>query len=168
MGGSDRGRAGWVFGPVPDLLFGCGGLYVCVLLSFVLGGSGLREAEAVWLGPLLVLIVGAPHYGATILRVYEHRADRRAYVLFALHATLAIAAAFFGWQNLARTANETAVLRIPGEQTPRQLHAEPVEGASELSFRFADTGRAGVYQLTLREQSEQRTEQDESSLHHVT
>jgi len=94
MGGSDGGRAGWVFGPAPDLLFGCGGLYVCVLLAFVVGGAGLREAEAVWLGPLLVLIVGAPHYGATILRVYEHRADRRAYVLFSLYATLAIAAAF--------------------------------------------------------------------------
>jgi hypothetical protein len=96
MRGSGGVRAGWLFGPVPDLLFGCGGLYLCALLAFAIGGAGLRDAEAGmhWLGPLLVLMIGAPHYGATILRVYEQRADRRAYVFFAVHATLVIAGAF--------------------------------------------------------------------------
>ena len=96
MRGSGGVRAGWLFGPVPDLLFGCGGLYLCALLAFAIGGAGLRDAEAGmhWLGPLLVLMIGAPHYGATILRVYEQRADRRAYVFFAVHATLLIAGAF--------------------------------------------------------------------------
>jgi len=93
---SGGARAGWLFGPGPDLLLGCGGLYACTLMAFSVGGAGLRSAVEglYWLAPLLVLVIGAPHYGATVLRVYEHRSDRRAYLYFALHATLVIAAAF--------------------------------------------------------------------------
>lgn len=88
-------REGWLFGPLPDLMLGCGGLYLCVLVALTLGGAPLRAAEALWLGPLLVLLLGAPHYGATLLRVYEHRKDRRTYAFFSLWVTLAILA-FFG------------------------------------------------------------------------
>jgi cytochrome c-type biogenesis protein CcmH/NrfG len=43
---------------------------------------------------LISLAISGPHYGATILRVYEHREDRRRYVFFALWATLAITVLF--------------------------------------------------------------------------
>jgi hypothetical protein len=75
-------------------MLGCGGLYLCVLAALTVGGAPLRAAEALWLGPLLVLLLGAPHYGATILRVYEHGKDRRAYAVFSLWITLAIIACF--------------------------------------------------------------------------
>ena len=68
--GPTAGR--WLFGPVSDLLLGCGGLYAIVLLAFAIGGAELRAQEAIWLGPLLVLLLGAPHYGATLLRVYGY------------------------------------------------------------------------------------------------
>ncbi|MFQ5416137.1 MAG: tetratricopeptide repeat protein [Myxococcota bacterium] len=89
-------QARWLFGPIPDLLLGCGGLYACVLVAFAIGGEDLRRVgvEAVWFIPLLVLLLGTPHYGATLLRVYEHRSDRRAYVIFSVWATIAIAAVF--------------------------------------------------------------------------
>jgi hypothetical protein len=47
-----------------------------------------------FLAPLLVLLFSTPHYGATILRVYEQRAERRRYAVFSVWATLAIAAWF--------------------------------------------------------------------------
>ena len=33
-------------------------------MAFAIGGAELRGAEAQWLAPLLVLMLGAPHYGA--------------------------------------------------------------------------------------------------------
>ena len=44
--------------------------------------------------PFLTLLVGAPHYGATLLRVYARRADRRAYAFFAFYVSLALAGLF--------------------------------------------------------------------------
>jgi hypothetical protein len=90
--GATSGR--WLFGPLPDLLLGCGGLYACILVIFAVGGPELRAAQAAWIGPLLVLLLGTPHYGATLVRVYDHRVDRRSYWIFAVHATLLITAAF--------------------------------------------------------------------------
>ncbi len=43
---------------------------------------------------LFSLFVSGPHYGATILRVYEHRGDRRKYAFFALWATAALCGLF--------------------------------------------------------------------------
>jgi hypothetical protein len=40
------------------------------------------------------MFMSGPHYGATLLRVYEERRDRRAYAIFSLWATAVIAAAF--------------------------------------------------------------------------
>ncbi len=85
----------WLHGPAPDLLFGCGGLYTLVFATLLLSaGSWLREAQPAVVLPLVALFAGSPHYGATLLRVYENRRDRRGYVLFSLWATLAVAAAF--------------------------------------------------------------------------
>jgi hypothetical protein len=84
----------WLFGPLPDLLLGCGLLYGLLLAGFVADGPAIRAHQPHFLFPLLFLALGAPHYGATLLRVYEQRAERRRYALFAVWATLAIAAAF--------------------------------------------------------------------------
>jgi hypothetical protein len=82
-------------------MLGCGGLYACILFAFAVGGAELRGNVAAWLAPLLVLALGAPHYGATLVRVYEHRNDRRSYVVFSVYATIAIVAFFavslFDW-----------------------------------------------------------------------
>jgi hypothetical protein len=44
--------------------------------------------------PLIALVLGGPHYGSTLLRVYQQRSDRRKYALFSVYATLAIAVAY--------------------------------------------------------------------------
>jgi len=89
------GRAqAWLFGPLPDLLIGCGLLYALALPAFFVYGSEIRARQADALMPLLVLLVSLPHYGATLLRVYERRADRQLYRRFAIHASVALFAGF--------------------------------------------------------------------------
>jgi len=63
-----------------------------VVLSFA--GEAIRTGGGAALIPLLALLFGTPHYGATLLRVYERREDRRAYTIFSLWATLLIAVIF--------------------------------------------------------------------------
>ncbi len=84
----------WLFGPIPDLLLGCGALYILLFAVFVFAGEWWVAALPLWLAPLLVLVLSLPHYGATLLRVYEHRTDRRAYALFSVHATIVLVFAF--------------------------------------------------------------------------
>jgi hypothetical protein len=84
----------WLFGPWPDLLFGCGFLYVAVVLAFVLWGPTLRAEQAATTFPLLILAASLPHYGATLLRVYERRDDRRLYRGVALWGSLLLLAGF--------------------------------------------------------------------------
>jgi hypothetical protein len=92
----------WLFGPLPDLLLGCGLAYALVFVTMSFAGPSLRWAVPFGLSPIVALLAGTPHYGATLLRVYERRADRRAYSLFAVWATLAVAVAFVaGLWNVA-------------------------------------------------------------------
>jgi len=86
----------WLFGPRSDLLFGCGLLYALVFGLFAVAGPELRSAQPVWIAAALVLFIGTPHYGATLLRVYERRRDRSSYVFFSLWATLVVVALFLG------------------------------------------------------------------------
>jgi tetratricopeptide (TPR) repeat protein len=86
--------SGWLFGAVPDLLLGCGLGYVVVIGFLCAFGPQVRDAIAPGVLPFVSVLIGAPHYGATLLRVYERREDRRAYALFAVHASLFLAAAF--------------------------------------------------------------------------
>jgi len=75
----------WVFGPLPDLLFGCGLGYVLLIATIPwlpLGVEGLAAA-----GLIASLVFAAPHYGATLVRVYGHRRDRRKYAFFAVWAS---------------------------------------------------------------------------------
>ena len=81
-------------GPVADLLLGCGVLYMALFAAFAMAGPSIRDLAPIWLTILLALVLSAPHYGATLLRVYENREDRSRYRLFALHATLVVGALF--------------------------------------------------------------------------
>jgi hypothetical protein len=85
----------WLQGPASDLLLGAGLAYLPVFALLALAGDSVRELLPLALMPLVALFVNLPHLGATLLRVYERPEDRRRYALFAVHATLAIAAAFF-------------------------------------------------------------------------
>jgi hypothetical protein len=79
---------------MPDLLLGCGLLYVGICLAFVVdGGSLFREMPIAIPGAILAL-VSAPHYGATLLRVYDQRADRRGYFAFSVVSTGALLIVF--------------------------------------------------------------------------
>ncbi|MFO0691729.1 MAG: tetratricopeptide repeat protein [Myxococcota bacterium] len=84
----------WLFGPVPDLALGCGLLYAIFFAAQVAAGPALRSWLPLTLLPFLTLLLGAPHYGATILRVYATRADRRHYFFFGVWVSLLVAAGF--------------------------------------------------------------------------
>ena len=85
-------RTRWLVGPWSDLLLGCGVGYAAIFAALVLAGPEMRRAIPFALGPLVLLVTGTPHYGATLLRVYEARRDRRAYAFFSVWASGAIAA----------------------------------------------------------------------------
>ncbi|MEE8509356.1 MAG: tetratricopeptide repeat protein [Myxococcota bacterium] len=88
-------RQRWLFGPAPDLLLGCGvGSMLLILLLFVPMLKGAVDPWIVLVAGLLSLFTNTPHYGATLLRVYEHDADRRRFSLFTVHATALLAALF--------------------------------------------------------------------------
>jgi hypothetical protein len=84
----------WLFGPIPDLLFGCGVLYAVFFVLQVFAGDRMRAIFPLEYQPFLALALGTPHYGATLLRVYERSEDRRRYAVFALWITLTLAVAF--------------------------------------------------------------------------
>ena len=91
--GSAKPRDGWLFGPGIDLILGCGLGSIAISVAM-----GFQATEiALWVpGALLVLLFSLPHYGATLLRVYELPEDRRRYSLFAVGATTLLALAFMG------------------------------------------------------------------------
>ncbi|MEZ4278746.1 MAG: hypothetical protein R3F21_03885 [Myxococcota bacterium] len=84
----------WLHGPVPDLLFGCGALFAISSLILGLGSGTVFRAVPAAVPAMLVAFVSAPHYGATLLRVYDRRSDRRAHFAFSVVATAVIAGIF--------------------------------------------------------------------------
>lgn len=84
----------WLFGPVRDLVFGCGLLYLVVFAALAAAGDSVRAALPIGLALIPSTFVSGPHYGATLLRVYERGEDRARYRLFAVWTTLALAALF--------------------------------------------------------------------------
>jgi hypothetical protein len=86
--------AAWLFGPVPDLLLGCGLLYWALFVAFVFAGAEIRTMQAHYVFPALVLLLSGPHYGATLVRVYEQRTERQRYAIFSVWATALVAVAF--------------------------------------------------------------------------
>jgi hypothetical protein len=95
------GRPDWLFGPAWDLTLGCGGAYLVLFALTYTGVVSLGRDVDLVIGPYLVLIFSVPHYGATLLRVYEHREDRHRYRIFAVWAALLIYGAFFVGLNVA-------------------------------------------------------------------
>jgi hypothetical protein len=87
-------RRPWLSGPASDLLLGCGGLFSIAFVVFALAGKEFFASLPPAVPALLVYLIGMPHYGATLVRVYDHRDDRRAYWRFSVAATVAIAALF--------------------------------------------------------------------------
>jgi tetratricopeptide (TPR) repeat protein len=81
---SSNGRSPWLFGPVSDLGIGCGLLFWCFFLWMTFSGDTAQTVLPYTLAPMLALVIGHPHYGATLLRVYEHRSDRQRYFYFAV------------------------------------------------------------------------------------
>ena len=84
--------AGWLYGPVPDLVLGCGLGSVVIMAALAFWGASI---SAIVPASLLVMVFSLPHYGATLLRVYELPEDRHKYSFFAIWCTLAIAASLF-------------------------------------------------------------------------
>jgi tetratricopeptide (TPR) repeat protein len=85
----------WLFGPVPDLLLGCGGAHLLLVLLFAI--PVVQHGVEPWLvlgAGLLSHLTNTPHYGATLLRVYEHRGERQRFAVFAVWVTLALVALF--------------------------------------------------------------------------
>ena len=94
-----RERAGsggaWLYGPTIDLSIGAGLAYLLsVPLLLWLGRASALTGWPVIAGAAFALFIAGPHYGATLLRVYEQREDRRRYAIFSLWATVALAALF--------------------------------------------------------------------------
>ena len=79
-----------------DLLLGAGGAYLLSvpLLGWWVGSAGGSDWPLALVWGLSVL-VNAPHYGATLLRVYGQRVERRKYALFAGWATAALLGIFW-------------------------------------------------------------------------
>jgi len=98
VGGAVKRKSGevgrWLFGPATDLLLGCGLLYAAFFVAQVVAGPELRGTLPLALLPFITLVLGAPHYGATLLRVYATRADRRHYFFFGVWVSLLVAVAF--------------------------------------------------------------------------
>jgi tetratricopeptide (TPR) repeat protein len=93
MSTTSQSQSRWVFGPVPDLLLGCGGAYLVVFLLLAGADGALVAAVPPALMPLLVLVTSVPHYGATLLRVYEQESELRKYRVFAVWLSLCV----FAW-----------------------------------------------------------------------
>jgi tetratricopeptide (TPR) repeat protein len=101
----------WLFGPAPDLLLGCGLLYALFFaVVFAVGDTGAWLPTV--LAPLLVLLFSSPHYGATIVRVYEERSERRRYAFFSVWVTAVIAAWFVASQHWAGAGSAMLTLYL--------------------------------------------------------
>ena len=95
-------RQPWLSGPVPDLLWGSGAAYLGVFALLVMAGPWVPGTLPAGTMMALVVLVSMPHYGATLLRVYEKREERQAYAFFAKYTTILLGLAFvWGLNNVA-------------------------------------------------------------------
>ena len=60
-----------------DLLVGCGGLYIFLFAGLTFAAPQINAIIPSFLLPLLVLLISVPHYGGTLVRVYQQREQRR-------------------------------------------------------------------------------------------
>jgi hypothetical protein len=86
---SNASQPAWLFNAALDLLLGAGGIYLLSVpvLFWYTSQYGIED----W-GLLLVafstVVISAPHYGATLIRVYDRSEDRHRYRLFAVWLSL--------------------------------------------------------------------------------
>ena len=95
MNASADARKPWLFGPVPDLLWGSGLAYCFVFGLLLVAAPQARTLFPPWAMLIAVVFLSMPHYGATLLRVYEKREERQAYTLFTVYTTILLAMAFY-------------------------------------------------------------------------
>jgi len=82
-------------GHAADLLLGAGVAYLAsVPLIFLFAGTSAARVWPVDAAWVIAILINGPHYGATLLRVYEQRDERRRYAIFSVWATLALLLAF--------------------------------------------------------------------------
>lgn len=84
----------WLYGMTADLLVGCGGLYMFLFAGLLFAAPQINAATPQFLLPLLALVFSVPHYGGTLVRVYQQREERRKYVVFTVYATVFLCAWF--------------------------------------------------------------------------
>jgi tetratricopeptide (TPR) repeat protein len=106
----ERAVAGWLFGPVCDLLFGCGLAYAAVFAIQCVAGAELRALVPLAALPVATLLVSTPHYGATLLRVYDDAREWRSHVWVAVWGTVALCVLF--WLGLRSAAIGTGVVTL--------------------------------------------------------
>jgi hypothetical protein len=85
-------RRPWLTGPAADLLLGCGLGYLLLV-----GALALVRPDMITLRPflpLLILLTGVPHYGATLVRAYGSGEARRRYRAVSVHASAVVWATF--------------------------------------------------------------------------
>jgi len=84
----------WLLGPRIDLLLGCGIAYYLIFVALSVAGPEFRAIYPLGLLPVVALALSVPHYGATLLRVYERTEDQQRYRFFAVFLTALIGALF--------------------------------------------------------------------------
>lgn len=93
--GTPGGPSVWLYGRGVDLLLGYGlGYLIGVPLLLAWGSLASPDSRYLWFGGAVALMTATPHYGATLLRVYEERSERRKYALFSVWITAALVALF--------------------------------------------------------------------------
>jgi len=75
-------------------MFGCGLAYVAIFAGLAIAGPGVTLWLPASLLPLLTVVAGGPHYGATLLRAYERKEDRIKYRNVTVVVTLGLALVF--------------------------------------------------------------------------
>ncbi|MFT5443582.1 MAG: MFS family permease, partial [Myxococcota bacterium] len=93
---SSRAQSTWLFGPVSDVFLGAGLLYLLAIFGMTVSGFAVHESMSPATVAILITIFSGTHYGTTLLRVYEHEAERRTYRVFTVYATVAMIAALGG------------------------------------------------------------------------
>ncbi len=84
---STQTERAWLFGPAPDLLLGSGLLYLIILCFLMVGGAAVQGVIPYRFFAYAILLFSGAHYGATLVRVYEHEEQRRAYRGYTVHTT---------------------------------------------------------------------------------
>lgn len=84
------GRGPWLYGPVPDLLVGCGA-WSLPLLALTFWLQRIHAVEVAFAFYLLAVFCNNPHYMATIYRAYHTAEDFKKYRFFTVYVTVMIA-----------------------------------------------------------------------------